>query len=183
MKTKTTAILFLLILTAAISCKNDDDSTTDNPTNADLIVGTWDMADNTVTNGNADLTVQGIPINTDFTWTGSNMDYQLTFGDDNMVSENGSFDLNVIATVLGQPFNRTLNVATSTMADVIASGDYTVAGDQLMAQNNGMPVTASIMELTDTTLKLSLDLTQASPGEFDVSGSATGTNIITFTRQ
>ena len=179
-KITTTAFLFLA-MTAAISCKSDDDSGS-TPTEADLIVGTWDMTDNTVSDGNADITVNGIKFNTDFTWTGSDYDYRLNFDQEGQVNEEGSFKLNVLATILGQPLDRSITAEAGEMGDVLASGKYEVSGDMMTLDNNNQVITATIVEVTETTLRLRFDLAEVSPEAFDVSGMATGTNNVTFTR-
>ena len=182
MKTTLYALTTLTILTFLISCKSDDDAVND-PTTADLMVGSWDMTQNTVNDGNADVTAQGITINTDFAWTGSNFDYQLTFSQDGQVSEEGNFDLNVSASILGQPYNQLLPVATSNMADVLASGTYEVRDNQLITRNNGKAITVTIVEVTESILRLRFNLAEASPEQFNISGAATGTNDIIFSRK
>lgn len=182
MKTLSSFAVLILIVVSALSCKSDDDTVTP-PNAAELIVGTWNMTENTVSDGNADITVQGLSIKTPFVWTGSDFEYQLTFGKDNKVSEDGSFKINLVATVQGLPINRTLPVSTDDAADVLASGSYKIDGDQLTVTNNGQPVTVIITEVTQTNLRLRFDLSEASPDLFDVSGSATGTNKVVFTRK
>jgi len=184
MKAIFTPLFAILCLISVISCKSDDDATPE-MTSADLIVGTWNMTSNTVDDGAATATVQGFPITADFTWVGKNYDYQLTFDEDNMVAENGSLTLVLTYSTLIQTAEQEIPVnAGDSSGDVLLSGEYNVSNDQLTVTNNGEVVIATIDELTETTLRLSVDLANVSPQLVDgMVENATGTNKITFTKQ
>jgi hypothetical protein len=184
MKAIFTPFLAILFLISAISCKSDDDASPE-ITNADLIVGTWNMTSNTVDDGNATATLQGFPITADFTWVGKNYDYQLTFDEDNMVVENGSLTLVLTySTVIGAKEQEIPLNAEDGSGDVLLSGEYSVSKDQLTVNDNGETVTATIDELTENTLRLSIDIANVSPKLVDGTvENATGTNKITFTKQ
>ena len=184
MKAIFTPLLAILCLISAISCKSDDDATPE-VTSADLIVGTWNMTSNTVDDGNATATVQGFPITVDFTWVGKEYDYQLTFDEDNMVVESGSLTLVLTYSTLIQTETEEipLNVGDGS-GDVLLSGEYSVSNSQLTVTDTGETLTATIDELTETTLRLSIDLANVSPQLVDGTvENATGTNKIIFTKQ
>ncbi|HEA29451.1 MAG TPA: hypothetical protein ENH91_05585 [Leeuwenhoekiella sp.] len=182
MKAIFTPILAFLCIISVTSCKSDDDGTPA-PASADLIVGTWDMTANTVDDGNATVTVQGFPLTADFTWEGKNYDYQLTFDEDNMVGENGSFTIDLTYEALGQTETEVIPLETGN-GDLLLSGQYSVSENQLTVTNEGELVTATIEELSETTLRLSIDLASVSPQIVDDTvENATGTNKITFSRQ
>lgn len=173
----------ILCLISVISCKSDDDATPE-MTSADLIVGTWDMTSNTVDDGNATARVQGLPITADFTWEGKNYDYQLTFDEDKMVAENGSFNLVLTYSTLIGTEEQEIPLNTGNNDDVLFSGTYDVSSDQLIVTDDGETVTATIDELNETTLRLSIDIANVSPQLVDGTvENATGTNKITFTKQ
>jgi len=183
MKAIYTPFLAILCLISAISCKSDDD-TAPEMTNADLIVGTWNMTSNTVDDGNATAKVQGFPITADFTWVGKDYDYQLTFDQDNMVDENGGLTLVLTYSALTQTERVIPLNAGDGNGDVLLSGEYNVSEDQLKVTNNGEIVIATIDELTETTLRISVDLANVSPQLVDGTiENVKGTNKITFTKQ
>ncbi|MGB3775185.1 MAG: hypothetical protein WA951_08015 [Leeuwenhoekiella sp.] len=185
MKAIFTALFAVLCLTSTVSCKGDDDSGSPEITNADLVVGTWDMTSNTVDDGNATATVQGFPITANFTWEGKDYDYQLTFDEDNMVAEQGGFTVVLTYSAVGQSITEELPLqASDGSGDLLLAGEYTISENQLTVVNNGQVVTATIDELSETTLRLSIDLADLSPelAEGAVE-NARGTNKITFTKQ
>lgn len=176
-------LLVILCLTSVISCKSDDDATPE-ITNANLIVGTWNMTSNTVDNGSATVTVQGFPITSDFTWKGKDYDYQLTFDEDNTVAENGSLTLVLTYSTLIGTENQEIPLNTGANGNVLLSGAYSISSDQLTVTDDGETVTATIDELTETTLRLSVDIANVSPQLIDETvENVTGTNKITFIKQ
>lgn len=183
MKAIFTPLLAILCLISVISCKSDDDATPE-ITNADLIVGTWNMTSNTVDDGNATARIQGFPITADFTWVGKDYDYQLTFDEDNKVAESGSLTLVLSYSTLIRTEEQEIPLNTGDNGDVLLSGTYSVSSDQLTVTDDGETVTATIDELTETTLRLSVEIATISPQLVDGTvENATGTNKITFTKQ
>lgn len=184
MKAIFTLFIAILCSTTTISCKSDDDATPE-VTNADLIVGTWDMTSNTIEDGRATTTVQGFPVTVNITGEGKDYDYQLTFDEDNMVGEQGGFTAVLTFSVLTESETQEIPLQTGDGSDgLLLSGEYRISDDQLTVINAGQTVNAAIDELTETTLRISVDLKTVSPELFEGAlENVTGTNKITFTKQ
>ncbi len=142
------------------------------------------MTSNTVDDGSATARIQGFPITSDFTWEGKDYNYQLTFDEDNKVAENGGLTLVLTYSTLIGPKEQEIPLNTGDNGDVLLSGAYSVSSDQLTVTDDGETVTATIDELTETTLRLSVKIANVSPQLIDGTvENATGTNKITFTKQ
>lgn len=183
---KTTFTFFLAIFSLFItsSCSSDDDSGTPPPTQADLIVGTWEMTSNTVDDGNATINIQGFPLSADFTWEGRGFDYELTFTENNQVNENGGFIVDLTYGAFGQSMSQEFPLSTTNGNGLLIAGTYEIQENQLLVTNDGATVPATIEELTETTLKLRINLEDVAPAMLDnIAENASGTNIISFTRE
>lgn len=142
------------------------------------------MTSNTVDDGNGTARVQGFPITADFIWDGKDYDYQLTFNKDNKVAENGSLTLVLTYSTLIGTKEQEIPLNTGADGNVLLSGAYNISSDQLTVTNDGNTVVATIDELTETTLRLSVDLANVSPQILGAMvENITGTNKITFTKQ
>ncbi len=163
----------LLLLFA--SCSNDDGGTP--PDVSGDLLGVWIGQDVDFT-GTAVTEYLGQDIVANLVGEGYDVDYTLTFSENpNEVISDGSYNLEYTMTVLGQ-------TQTDTMenVDLLGDGTWERSGNVLTIESQGQIAIATILELTDTTLKLGIETTQ------DVSQQglifATTINAITtYTRQ
>lgn len=133
--------LALLLLAATFTfsgCNNDDDDNSSND-----LVGTWNMIDYT-SSGESSTTTFGLTINTTFTGNATNLDYRVTFNDDNTYAVEGSFDLNLNFITEGTPSEQNFM-----FTDGMANGTYTVSGNTMTTQGEFLSVDVDGMNLND----------------------------------
>ncbi|WP_428743688.1 lipocalin family protein [Tenacibaculum sp.] len=162
-------ITFILILT---SCSSDDNKEN---ISAD-IVGTW-IGNSIDYSGKTETTVQGQTLVTDFVGEGYDMDYTLTFNETpNIITSEGSYSLKLTYSVLGQT-----SVQNLENLKFLEEGTWILDGNKLDVTANGVSKDYEIIELTETTLKISLSTEE----DLSESGSTIITTIdaiVTFTR-
>ncbi len=167
-------ILSLTLLIAFTSCKNNDDDTPDNDTSGD-IVATWIATDYSY-EGSTTTESMGITVTSDFVGTASDLDLDITFNSDNTYESSGSYTLNLVTTFEGQTIEQDLPI------NVSSSGTYQLEGNMLTIDGEGATSEATILELTETTLRYT-----ATAETTQTVGGTTATTIITettvFTRQ
>ncbi len=167
-------ILSLTLLIAFTSCKKDDDNPPPGNTSGD-IVATWIATDYSY-EGSTTTEAMGITVTSDFVGTASDLDLDITFNADNTFESSGSYTLNLVTTFEGQTIEQDLPITVS------SSGTYELEGDMLTIDGNGLTSEATILELTETTLRYT-----ATAETTQTVGGATATTTITettvFTKQ
>lgn len=140
------SILFIALFLSLTSCSTDSD----NLLTGDII-GTWagtalDYSGKTV------ATVQGQTINTDYVGEAYDMNYTLTFKEDpNIIISEGSYSIKLTGTVLGQT-----SVQNIENIEFLEAQSWSKDGNILKLTNNEKSYDCTIVELTDSALKLSL---------------------------
>lgn len=170
-----TKILSLSLLIAISSCKKDDDTL--NVTNED-VAGIWSLTDVSCTDGTTTTTVDGAPpISGTFTVTGKNYNLTVTFNADGTYESEGSYTAVVTVKVQG-----ITDVQESDSGFFEGTGTWSVSGNTLTSNDGATTSTATIEELTDTKMVVSVkvDVTQEPiPG---YSTTSKGTYRFTLTK-
>lgn len=168
--------LCLVLFLVFASCSNDDDGDTPSDVSGDLL-GVW-VGQTLDFTGTAVTEYLGQDVVADLVGEAYDVDYTLTFTENpNEVTTDGSYNLEVTTTALGQTQTETLE-----NVELLGDGTWERSGNVLTIESQGQIAVATILELTDTTLKLGIETTQ------DVSQQglifATTVNAITtYTRQ
>lgn len=173
--------IYILCITLSLtlaSCSNDDNS-------ADIsgdILGTWNMESYTYS-GTASTSFQGQSINSSFVAEAFNINYQLTFSENpNIVTGMGDFGITIESTTFGQTETQTINNISSLVPnDQSNSAEWSQSGNQLTFITPERTDVFTILELSDSTLRLDLVLNESVEEE----GLIINTNIeadIVFTR-
>ena len=184
---------FLTVLCIAVlvsSCSSDDDGTTGD-TSADL-VGTWIMQSFEY-EGETSTSFEGTEIDADFDGTAINIDTVLEFTESpNEFVSSGSYDIELTSTIMGetQSFTESIdnfssegtwerdgNTLITDGAFVELDGSTDILGDMGMNMSE-----ATILELTDTTLRLGQEDSQEVTQD-GITVSFSFTSEIVFTRQ
>jgi len=154
----------LFIATAFIGCSSDDDST--NNTSASLI-GTWSIVSFDY-DGVTSTEFMGESLDATFVGVGENFDASITFTENpNEYSSSGSYDVVLSTTVLGMT-----DTMTTPIDNFQSEGGWERNGDLLIFENEFIELNSTIptmeidmnevtiLELTDTTLRLGQDVSQ-----------------------
>jgi len=169
------ALLFILTLSFSLTSCSDDDNNSSN-TSGEL-VGTW-MGTAIDYSGTTETTVQGITIDADFVGEAYDIDYSLTFSENpNNVEADGSYSIELETTVNGQ-------TTTQDVEDLefLNDGTWSRDGNDLTITDDGQSSTARIVELTDTTLRISISqVDDLSDDGFTI--ISTTDVVATYTRQ
>ena len=146
---KKLSILSLVLLSfLVISCGESEE-----PSEEPQVVGTWNLLEAQV-DASGTVTIPGSPVPIPVILTGEGDEYNLTltFGEDpNDVSATGSFVLNVAVATSGIPLG---NESIPIEGDDTFSGTWTQSGDQLVVVDGSETLDLTILELTDTRLRV-----------------------------
>jgi len=188
-------VLFVAVL--FINCSsddsndNDDNTTTTGDVSAELI-GTWIMQSFEY-QGETSTDIQGIPLEVDFDGEAFNIDASLVFTDSpNEFTSSGSYDIELSSTIAGETQTQTESIEDFESQGTWSRDDNTLTFDgSLIDAGTGAVVVggmdfdmseATILELTDTTLRLGQDMSE----EFTQDGQTVSfsfTSEIVLTRQ
>ena len=167
------SILFF-VLTLVLSACSSDDSPLETSGN---IVGTWIGVDVDYT-GTSETTASGETIKATFVGESYDANYSLIFTENpNEVISEGTYSLKLTTKVSEQT-----QVSNSENLTFLNSGTWDKVGDQLTIVGDGQTSTATILELTDTTLKIEINETQSVSAQ-DVTVKYVIDVIATYTRQ
>ncbi len=147
---KALKLILLAVITITFSaCSNDDDS--NNNTSEDSILGTWNGTSVMYT-GTSEVTANGITITSNFEGVGYDYNFTVTFNENpNEVTSEGSYSIELTTTVQGQTI--TQNIENLNFSEV---GEWELNNDELTVTNNGEASTATIVELSETSLILNV---------------------------
>lgn len=179
--------LFMTLFIAAtfVGCSSDDDGAND--TSASL-VGTWNITSLDYS-GESATEFMGQSQSATFVGVGENFDTSITFTENpNEYTSSGSYDV-----VLTTTINGVEDTTTTPVDDFQSEGDWERNGDSLLFDGElvsvdttiptGMTINmseATILELTDTTLRLSQDASEEiSQDGITVSFSLTSEIVLT----
>ena len=174
---KKVAVLFIFSLfLLACTLDSDSDRIVVNTT-ADKLVGSWEMNE-TSQEGTFTTVVNSIPFKVNFTSYGENITAQVVFTDTpNSVVSSGGFDS--VVTITGLSLTETIPVLLN---DFLVGGTWTVDGGVITISQNNQQVEAYVIELTDTLLKIEVDIIETLTIQ-GVTGDVESTSSITFTKQ
>ena len=174
---KKVAVLFVFsLILSACSLDSDSDRIVINTT-ADKLVGTWVMNE-TTQEGTFETMVQGLPVKVNFTSYGENMTAQVVFTETpNSIVSSGGFDS--VVTVPNFSITETIPVLLN---DFLVDGTWTVDGGVITISQNNQQVEAYVIELTDTLLKIEVDIIETLTIQ-GITGDVESTSSITFLKQ
>lgn len=136
--------ILALMLSVFISCDKDDEGT-----HAENILGAWRMTDIHSENGEATITIQGLPITMDYASEGNSYNNTITFTEnpDELISA-GSYVLKTTIETPGAPtiFEETVNTS--------GTEPWSINGDTLTQTIAGQTSKWEILELNKTILRL-----------------------------
>ncbi|WP_033962077.1 lipocalin family protein [Psychroserpens jangbogonensis] len=142
--------LFIALTLVLTACSSDDNDNSNDPgdVNGELI-GIWDAVD-VLYSGDTVIEVAGQTIVTDFVGESYDVDFTLEFSENpnEFVSE-GQYSVELTSTTLGQE-----QVFDVPNLEFVGDGTWTRDGSQLTTVSNGDEGTMTILELTNTTLRL-----------------------------
>ncbi|CAH8283137.1 lipocalin-like protein [Mariniflexile fucanivorans] len=147
---KKITILFIALALALSSCSSDDSL----DISGDL-VGTWIGVDVDYT-GSTETTVSGEKIKATFVGEAYDVDYSLVFTENpNEVVSDGSYSVK-----LTTKYNGETEVSNTENLTFLSSGSWNKSGNKLTIEDDNETTTATILELTDTTLKIAISQTE-----------------------
>ena len=156
--------LSLLVLTTA--CKKEEAS----PTYTEAEVsGKWEMKSFRSEDGKSHTTSSNSEIDADYEVTAKDIDWQITFNEDNSFTGLGKYTMVMSTTYSGQTSEQELDINGWG-----ASGTWTVGNNQLTVEGNGETLVYEILSASDTKLELMQEIDETTT----VAGS---TNRITIT--
>ena len=170
-------LLIAVLVTTFVSCNNDDDNNPPPQNNADLILGNWtgtgvDYSGTTVTE------FLGQTITADFVGESFDHNYTLEVTENpNELTSGGTYSIELTTTIEGQSVTETVTGLT-----FLETGTWSIDGDQITVTANGETNTATIEELTETTLRISATQTE-DLSQQGATITTTVTAVGTYTRQ
>lgn len=172
-------LFFLSVLVSTmVACSSDDDNNDDQDqdTTAELL-GNWVGTEINYT-GSQVIESQGIEIEADFVGLGYDIDYSFTFTENpDELTAAGSYSIELTTTVLGQ--STTQNVEDLGFDN---TGAWSRDGNEISLLYNGESNTATIIELTETTLVLNIT-EETIEEESGTTLTMTIDSVFTFTRE
>ncbi len=163
---KLSLLLFLATTTLFLSCGSDDDA----PIVIDesLIPGEWTLTSTRSENGRVSATVQGVPVNGDYSISGKDYTASITFTEATATDEPNTFTgaggFTLVATVT-IPTQDPIEVE-EVVPDFFGTGEWTVSGNQITTTVQGEAIAYEIVALTaqEMTLKATLNEEQTFEG-------------------
>ena len=150
---KNSLLIFITIL--FISCTSDDSTPIDTNAQSNDLLGTWKLTEITQ-EGTTKTELQGVPITAVFSSVGKNINSQLVFTDNpNSFTSSGSYTSVVTITFVGQSTTQEIPVDID---DYLNQGTWEFNEGILAVYSNGETQIATITELTNTTLKIEIEL-------------------------
>ncbi|MGB5943234.1 MAG: hypothetical protein WBG71_10155 [Leeuwenhoekiella sp.] len=159
------SVAFLCLALLIFSCSDDDEATeveVDRDAFSEAALeGTWDMTsfasdDATIT---AFVALLQNDITTDLDIEASEIDYQLTFDENNKVTQAGSFDLGASASILSGAVSVSEAITIDSQNTSFIEGNYEVAEDGFTVENSiagDMKVTVTSFSENEMTITLNL---------------------------
>ncbi|MFK5855600.1 MAG: hypothetical protein QM503_05680 [Bacteroidota bacterium] len=147
-KIKLEKVLLLLVLgLTIISCSKDE---TPQTSSAD-VVGVWNCSSVDYT-GSTVTEFLGQSMTADFIGEGYDVDFTFTLSENpNVASSNGSYSIKLTTTTLGQTIDQNIENIAFTYV-----GTWSMADNKISITSEGETSVATIVELTDTVLKLNI---------------------------
>jgi len=154
---KQLSILFITLILVLTSCSSDDSI----PKTSGNIAGTWQMISYDY-RGESTTTAQGQTLTSDFIGEAYDIDYTITFEENpNKLSSDGSFSIELTTTILGQTSTQNIeDVLGLEGLEVVSVGTWEIVNGQLVTTANGEIGNMDILELTESSLILSIKDTQ-----------------------
>jgi len=173
---------FLLLVTFIAllsSCTSNDNNV--NITDNDLI-GEWNLTEFRLDNGSVTYTEDGNSQSGTFSFTGSNFNATLTFGENpKVVTAAGTFTISSTATYMGQTETDSEDIDTSDAPNGMAGSNWSLNNGVLTFSQNGENVQAEVIGFDGTVLELKAVLDQ-DYSEGDQSISIRGTIYMTLSK-
>ncbi len=119
------------------------------------IIGTWELTDYSSVNARNITEFSGESLTTTFQYDSSDLDYFITFNDDNTLIANGSYNLEVTTTTFGQSFSQDFPIESNN-----DSANWTLTSSNtliLSALGSDIDGEYDIIEISDSLLRLSLN--------------------------
>ena len=170
-------ILFVFSL-LVISCSDDDSTIIDTNAQAEDLIGTWNLTEETQ---NGTVTTE-VLVNGNITSVGKNLDTQFIFTNNpNNFEASGGYTDTVKISVAGITlFEGDVDVPISTL---INQGTWAIDQGILSLTQNSIVQTVNITELTSTMLKIEFDIEEDNVTFQDFTGDIQSTIKMTFTKQ
>ena len=146
-------LLFLSVLVSTmVACSSDDDSNDGGGDTTGDLVATW-VGETIDYTGTSVSEIDGFPdITTEFVGTGYDVDYTMTFSENpNEITSAGSYSIELVTTFEGQ--STTQNVENLNWANI---GEWSRTGDEVTVTVGSDTSTMTIVELTDTVLRINV---------------------------
>ncbi len=119
------------------------------------IIGTWELTDYSSVNARNITEFSGESLTTTFQYDSSDLDYFITFNDNNTLIANGSYNLEVTTTTFGQSFSQDFPIESNNdSANWILTSSNTLI---LSALGSDIDGEYDIIEISDSLLRLSLN--------------------------
>jgi hypothetical protein len=168
---------FFIVLSAAIvlttGCKKDSET---EPTINSDITGVWNCTAIDYT-GTTVTEVSGQSITAEFVGEGYDIDFTLTFVDDpNEVTSAGSYSIKLTTTYLGQ--STVQNVESQPF---VYTGTWSMDNNTISITNDGVTDVATITELTDNTLVITITDEEV-VSNMGITGTTTTNLVASFTK-
>ncbi len=172
---KILAILSILLI-ATISCKDDDDNNASETFSEDQAAGNYRVTEYRSEDGRG--TANGIRF--DFVLTGQDYNMTVAFTQNpNTVMADGTLNVMSTITFMGETQN---DITPLSAEEFGLNGSWDISGEQMtFVQADGQRLRANILLLTDTVLRLAVDLSDVSSDVF-LGAQAEGTLFIGLTR-
>ena len=151
----------ILLLFTALLCLNSCSSEDDNSSvNSSLVVGEWKM-DKLVYSGSSKLTQDGTTYATEYSGEAVDVDFRVTFHDDNTFDAVGSYTVNLVTNFNGEVIEQSVPISSETSGTWELKGDKIITSGMIQtpSQNSGQSNRSEgvIVELSDSKLIISVN--------------------------
>ena len=174
-------IIFIFSL-IVISCSDDASTIVDTNAQAEDLIGTWNLTEESQDGTVTTEVVAGVPVNGNITSVGKNLNTQFIFtGNPNNFEASGGYTDTIKIAVAGITlFEGDVDVPIS---ELINQGTWAIDQGILSLTQNSVVQTVNITELTPTMLKIEFDIEEDNVTFEDFTGDIQSTIKMTFTKQ
>ena len=153
----TKKIILLVFSLLVISCSDDDSSIVDTNAQAEDLIGTWNLTEESQDGKVTTEIIAGAPVNGNISSVGKNLDTQFIFTDNpNNYETSGGYTDAITISVAG------ITVAEGDLvvpiSELINQGTWAIDQGILSLTQNSIAQTVNITELTSTMLKIEFDI-------------------------
>ena len=178
----TIKIILLVFSILVISCSDDDITIIDTNDQAEDLVCTWNLTEESQNGTVTTEIVAGVPVNGDITSVGKNLNTQFIFSENpNSFEASGGYTDTIKIAVAGITLAEGDLVVP--ISELINQGTWAIDQGILSLTQNSIVQNVNITELTSTMLKIEFDIEEDNVTYQSFTGDIQSTIKMTFTKQ